>query len=316
MIISTFRNYNIYNIGLLVLIALLLRTAVVLDPPDAPGGYFPMGFLSDPRINVSLSALVIVVQALLLNRSITRHNLFSKTSYLPALMYVVLASMFNPFLTLTPVLICNFFVLWIIDRIFFLYRGANVLRITYDMGLAIGAGSLFYYPFLLIFPGIWVSLIIFRPFAWREWVSPVIGLITPYIFALTWFMYTDNLTSFFDIWQPFIVDFPTLSTISPVDYIALVPLLILLALSAHKMWVMYFKNVVLIRKSQVSLGLLTAFIVVSYFLSPEKHLYHFAMLAVPFAVFLAYYFITARVKWFYETLFALLLGSIFYFQFV
>src|SRR5690606_9300607 len=174
----------------------------------------------------------------------------------------------------------------------------------------------FYYPFLLIFPGIWGSLIIFRPFAWREWVSPVIGLITPYIFALTWFMYTDNLTSFFDIWQPFIVDFPTLSTISPVDYIALVPLLILLALSAHKMWVMYFKNVVLIRKSQVSLGLLTAFIVVSYFLSPEKHLYHFAMLAVPFAVFLAYYFITAWVKWFYETLFVLLLGSIFYFRFV
>src|SRR5690606_39189550 len=116
--------------------------------------------------------------------------------------------------------------------------------------------------------------------------------------------------------QPFIVDFPTLSTISPVDYIALVPLLILLALSAHKMWVMYFKNVVLIRKSQVSLGLLTAFIVVSYFLSPEKHLYHFAMLAVTVVVFLSYSFIAARVTCFYESLLALLLGSLFYFHLV
>src|SRR5690606_31471003 len=250
------------------------------------------------------------------NRSITRHNLFSKPSYLPALMYVVLASMFNPFLTLTPVLICNFFVLWLIDRILFLYRGANVLRITFDMGLAIGAGSLFYYPFLLIFPVTWFSLIIFRPFAWREWISPVIGLTVPYIFALTWFMYTGNMDSFFGIWQPFIVTFPSLLTIPPYDYMALIPLLFLLALPVHRMWITYFKNVLLIRRPQVWLAVLSALLIASFLLSQEKHLYHFMMLALPFAVFLAYYFVTARVKWFYETLFALLLGSIFCFQFV
>ncbi|QEC52094.1 hypothetical protein EDD80_11755 [Anseongella ginsenosidimutans] len=316
MIISAFRNYNIYNLVFLLLITLLLRIAIIVHSPGSQEGFFPLNLLSDPRVNVCLTALVIFSQAILLNRSITRHNLFSKTSYLPALMYAVLASMFSPFLTLNPVLICNFFLLWLIDRIFFLYRGANVLRITFDMGLAIGAGSLFYYPFFLIFPVTWFSLIIFRPFAWREWVSPVIGLVVPYIFAFTWFMYTDNMASFLEIWQPFIVNFPSVLTISPYDYIALVPLLFLLGLSVHKMWVTYFKNVVLIRKSQVSLALLSVLLVASFLLSAEKHLYHFMMLAVPFAVFLAYYFITAKVRWFYETLFALLLGSIFYFQFV
>lgn len=316
MIISAFRNYNVYNIGFLLLITFLLRIAIILYPPASQGGVFPYNLLSDPGINVSLTALIVFVQAILLNRSITRHNLFSKTSYLPALMYAVLASMFSPFLTLNPVLLCNFFLLWLVDRIFFLYRGANVLRITFDMGLAIGAGSLFYYPFLLIFPVTWFSLMIFRPFAWREWLSPVIGLTVPYIFAFTWYMYTGNMASFFDIWQPFIVNFPSLLTIPPYDYIALVPLLFLLGLAVHRMWITYFKNVVLIRKSQVSLALLSLLLIASFLLSPEKHLYHFMMLAMPFAVFLAYYFITARVRWFYETLFALLLGSIFYFQFV
>lgn len=316
MIISAFRNYSFYNIGFLLLITLLLRIAIFTEPPGGAGGYFPLKILADPRVNVCLTALIVFAQAVLLNRSITRHNLFSKTSYLPALMYVVLASMFSPFLTLNPVLICNFFLLWLIDRIFFLYRGANVLRITFDMGLAIGFGSLFYYPFLLIFPAVWFSLMIFRPFSWREWISPVTGLVVPYIFAFTWFMFTENMASFFDIWKPFIVNFAALLTISPYDYIALVPLLALLGLAGHRMWVTYFKNVVLIRKSQVSLALLSLLLIASFLLSPEKQLQHFMMLALPFAVFLAYYFITARVKWFYESLFALLLGSIFYFQFI
>src|SRR3546814_19142865 len=97
MIISAFRNYNLYNLGFLLLITLLLRIAIIVDPPGNPGGYFSL--LANPRINVCLAALVVFGQALLVNRSITRHNLFSKTSYLPALIYVVLARMFIPFLT-------------------------------------------------------------------------------------------------------------------------------------------------------------------------------------------------------------------------
>src|SRR3546814_3907016 len=131
------------------------------------------------------------------------------------------------------------------------------------MGLAVGAGSLFYYPFLLIFPVTWFSLIIFRPFAWREWISPVIGLTVPYIFAFTWLMYTDNMNSFLEIWQPFIVNFQSLLTIPLYDYMALIPLLFLLALAARRMWVTYFQTVVFIRQSQVSLTVLSALLLAS-----------------------------------------------------
>src|SRR3546814_20870105 len=93
MIITAFRNYNVYNIGFLLLITFLLRMAIGLHPPAAQNSTFPYNLLLDPRINATLTALIVIVQAILLNRSITRHNLFSKTSYLPALMYAVLASM-------------------------------------------------------------------------------------------------------------------------------------------------------------------------------------------------------------------------------
>lgn len=316
MIITAFRNYNAYNIFFLLLLTFFLRIALLLDPSPDLTYWFPFGLVSDQRANISITAVIVFFQAILLNRSITRHNLFNKTSYLPALMYVVLASMFSSFLAFSPLLICNFFLLWLMDRIFFLYRGANVLRIAFDMGLIVGGGSLFYYPFLLLFPGIWYSLILFRSFSWREWVAPLAGMTIPYIFAFTYYMYTDSASSFLDIWQPIIVHLPVLSTILSNDYLALLPLLFLLGLSFNKMRATYFKNVVLVRKSQQSLLLLSVLIIAAFLLSPQRQVAHFMMLAVPFSVFLAYYFVTARVKWFYESLFALLLGSIFYFQFV
>jgi len=47
----------------------------------------------------------------------------------------------------------------------------------------------------------------------------------------------------------------------------------------------------------------------------EFNLNHFLLCTVPLAVFFAYYFLYAKSKWFYESLYLLLLISIIYFQF-
>jgi len=53
----------------------------------------------------------------------------------------------------------------------------------------------------------------------------------------------------------------------------------------------------------------------SFYIKAAFHLNHFLLCAVPAAVFFAYYFLYAKNKWFYESLFYLLLISIIYFQF-
>src|SRR3546814_20612693 len=100
MIITAFRNYNVYNIGFLLLITFLLRMAIGLHPPAAQNSTFPYNLLLDPRLNVTLTDLIVILQPILLNRSITRHNLSSKPSYISALLYAVLASLFSHFLML------------------------------------------------------------------------------------------------------------------------------------------------------------------------------------------------------------------------
>ncbi|HVV55939.1 MAG TPA: hypothetical protein VHC47_11460, partial [Mucilaginibacter sp.] len=53
----------------------------------------------------------------------------------------------------------------------------------------------------------------------------------------------------------------------------------------------------------------------SFYIRPDFHLDHFLLCAIPAAVFFAYYFLYASTRWFYESLFIILLASIIYFQF-
>jgi len=53
----------------------------------------------------------------------------------------------------------------------------------------------------------------------------------------------------------------------------------------------------------------------SFYVKTPFTLNHFLLCTVPLAVFFAYYFLYAKSKWFYESLYLLLLISIIYFQF-
>lgn len=53
----------------------------------------------------------------------------------------------------------------------------------YDAGVFLGIAALFYPPFILAFPLLWISLIQLRTFNIREWIVPFTGLLTPVIYA-------------------------------------------------------------------------------------------------------------------------------------
>jgi hypothetical protein len=54
---------------------------------------------------------------------------------------------------------------------------------------------------------------------------------------------------------------------------------------------------------------------ISFYVKSEFHLNHFLLCAVPAAIFFSYYFLYASARWFYESLFLILMIGIVYFQF-
>ena len=324
--IKLFRTFNPANIVWLVIFLFLMRIGYAYHIPDKTGFPFTELFsrlllpvsgksFIPPLLNLFIASLIVFVQAMMINYLVNHFNLFGKSSFLPALMYITLSGLFIPFLLLTPALICNFLLIWMLFKLLNLYKGEAAKSNSYDLGMIVALGTLIYLPFIYIFLIIWVALVIFRPFDWREWIACVVGFITIFFLLGVFYYINDKLGQFFEIWRPLGTRFPVHFSIKYDNYLVLIPVIIILVLCFFKLQQNFFKSYVHIRKSFQLLFfvfLITAF---SFYIRTDFHLDHFLLCAVPAAVFFAYYFLYAKSRWFYESLFILLLASIIYFQF-
>jgi hypothetical protein len=162
---------------------------------------------------------------------------------------------------------------------------------------------------------IWIALIIFKPFNWREWVAGVMGYATIFFFLAVFYYMNDRLGQFYKIWLPLTSQFPYRISFNYYNYLVLIPVIVILLLCLIKIRQNFFRSYVQIRKSFQLLFVIFLVAALSFYVKTEFHLNHFLLCAVPAAVFFAYYFLYANVRWFYESLFILLLIGIVYFQF-
>lgn len=324
--INVFRTYNPLNILWLAILLFLLRMGYAYHAPAkieftylepfarllVPGAY---QYAFPPLVDIFLAGVLVFAQALMLNRLVNQYSLLSRPSFLPALMYVVLSGLFAPFLILSPQLICNFLLIWMLYKLLGLYKGDDAQSTTYDLGMIVAIGSLIYFPFIYLFLAIWASLLLFRPFNWREWIIGIMGYATIFFFLAVFYYLNGNLAIFDTIWTPLTTRFPTHVNINYYNYLVLIPVILIFILCVLKMRQIFFRSYVQIRKSFQLLFIIFLITGLSFYVKAQFSLTHFILCAVPAAVFFAYYFLYANARWFYESLFFLLLISVFYFQF-
>ncbi len=324
--IKLFRSFNPLNIIWLAVFLVILRLGNIYHTPDKTE--FPLAelysrlliptsyqYVIPPALNLFLAAVLIFAQALLINYLVNHYNLLSKSTFLPALMYITVSGLFTPFLLLSPPLICNFLVIWMLFKLFNFYKGSDAKSISYDLGMIVAVGALIYLPFIYMLVAVWIALIVFRPFDWREWVACIIGSATIFFFLAVFYYMHDRLGQFYNIWLPLASKFPDHISINYYNYLVLIPVIIILVFCFFRLQKNFFKSYVQTRKSFQLLFYIFLIAGFSFYVRPDFHLYHFLLCAIPVAVFFAYYFLYATMRWFYETLFFLLLISIIYFQF-
>ncbi|WP_262245762.1 DUF6427 family protein [Parapedobacter soli] len=324
--IDQFRKYTPLNILFLSAVGVVLCLGVFLHLPDnlMPVFFEPAisnftGKLSpeniSPKANVLITLVLTIIQALLINNIVNRFNLVGRSSFLPALMYLTLASLMLPFLVLSPILICNFLTIWMLDKLLSIYRRADIKPLMFDLGMIVALGSLVYFPFIVMLLLLWCSLLIFRPFNWREWVAVPVGFTTVYFLLGVIYLWFDRMDAFYEIWLPLTYPFPTSVHIDIYDYLVLLPLIAIMVLFAITLRQNLFKSVVHIRKSFQLLFCMFVLAVISFYLNANWSINHFLLAVPPIAIYMTYYFSYASKRWFYESIFALLLLTIIYFQF-
>jgi hypothetical protein len=255
--------------------------------------------------------LSVIGQSYLINMIIVNEDVLDTTSHFPGLCYGLLLSSFPQLMVFNPALMANWPVLLVIYKLFTSYRKETAFFEVFDAGFCIAIASLIYFPSLALFFLIWLSLIIIRPFIWREWIIPLIGLVVPYLFVLVFYFWFDRLNELSYLWNR---DW-SLFTKTSVDLHQLN--VFLMVVMAFIFICTFFKAGGGIRLSSirsrgnfsilVSLAYLTPF---TLLFLPKLAVTHFSFLAITLSVLLAnYLFAIKRSNW-AEFLFFILIIAI------
>lgn len=141
---------------------------------------------SFPLVDILVGAVLVFTQAILFNGWFNKHEFLERKTNLPSLIYVMFGAGLWSLQGGHAMVFANTFLLVAFGRILTIYRQSNILPIVFDVGFLIGLAALFEPPLIILLPFVWMALSILRPFKWREWAIPLLGMIVPLIYAAVW----------------------------------------------------------------------------------------------------------------------------------
>lgn len=317
MLISAFRSTRFFPLVLLVVIAAAMWIASlsagyrVVESNGMPLYDVVLAFLQllPAWAGPLIGFLLTTSQAIHLNLVLNKHEVLFRDSWLPALLYVVLSGLLPPFLWFHPLLLVNSILIFVLDRIFSLYKNGAPMSLTFDSAFLLSLAALFYLPAVALFIFYFIGIIMLRPFSWREWMVGLLGLLFPFFFAFLYYFLNDALQLFYErVFVSGIKRQIDLQHLFAIEYSASILLVgVLFLLSLLKLQVNYFKNVTKSRLIQQLLVLMIPVCFLSVLVSRDESLFRFSTLSVPLAVYLAYYFLSGKKRWLMEVIFLLLL---------
>lgn len=249
--------------------------------------------------------LLISAQAIYFNIVINNNEVLYKDTNLPALFYPLVISFMPELLWLHPILFVNLIMIFTLNRLFSTYKHTNPLNRFFDVGFLVTLASMFYFPAILLIFLVFASIAIMRPFVWREWVVSVVGLLLPFFFVSVYYFWIDKLEHFWLKVIPsqmtnvfLLTGFYAYVSTAAVAATAIILILAIITLRSN-----FSKNAIRTRDYQKIIISFLFISIVVYILTEDTFSYSITITALPVSILMAYYFLTIRRKWIYETLF-------------
>ncbi len=304
--VGTFKANNPLNTFLLFVYGLLLKFSFFADPPipvvkETDGILFKELLTAikqvganNPFIYTIIVYLLLFTQAVSINKIINYQRLIPHSTYLPAMSYLLITSVFTEWNILSAPLIINTLLMWTSQRMSNLYNNQNPKTTLFNIGMIIGIASFFYLPSLAFALLIAFALTFTRPFKLNEWMIALLGIITPFYFFFAWLFLSDNLKNYN---LPVIVsEYPRFYQ----SYWSFAATILVLGAFLTGAWFVrsnIAKQIVQVRNNW---ALFLLYIVVAVFISFLNGAYTFEYLilaAVPLAAFIACAFFYPSNKW-------------------
>lgn len=304
---GTFKANNPYNNFLLFVYGLALKLPVFIFPV-APYSQPLDGILYKAFLNYTssfaasvpffyglLTFILFFVQAILLNKLVNDFRLHTKPNYLAGMSYLLITSLFIEWYSLSAPLIVNTLLIWVWGKLGNLHAEPNPKSAIFNIGLVIGISGFFYWPCFAFSVLVMVGLTIARPFRLAEWLTGLVGLLTPFYFFASWLFLTDSWKTYK---PPFIsVHVPSFSE-TKLAYLAIILVVIACFIGVFFINQNLRRQIVQTRKSWHLLLLYLFVAAIVPFLNTSYSINYFILLAVPIAFITASSFYYPDKKWY------------------
>ncbi|MBL7137383.1 MAG: hypothetical protein ISS17_01235 [Bacteroidales bacterium] len=287
----------------------------LMPPPDGPVPLYSLlyDWLSGfPYIAMAVGFLLVIFQAIWFNYIVSRRDLVPHNTSLAALLFLLFISLIPSYLTLTPVNITTFFLLFILRALLEAYNQSEPVELVYTAGFFVALSSFFYLPSLLFYGFLLIFFLIYRSLKWREWVSSLIGLATPFLYLVVLYFLTDRISGLPALYTDFFGQ--VILTIPEVGWrewilFSLLGLFTILGLQDTLRHI--GEKTVELRKKNVVLLWMLFWSLLTIFYAHALHLYHLGLLSICLAVFVTNFYMHLRRPFWFELLLWLLLLALY-----
>ena len=319
-----FKSNNPLNTFLLFVYGLLLKSAWFINPtvPDVQKSdgflfndilfFIKPTFDAYPISYAIVSYLLLFTQAIGLNHIVNSRKLMQKNNYLPAMSYLLVTSLFLSWNVLSAPLVINTLLIWIWARLTNLYKNQHVKSSLFNIGMAIGICSFFYFPSLAFIILVISALLFTRPPRVAEWLMPIIGAITTWYFLFAWFFLTNRLYSF--SLPGFTISYPPISKNNLV-YVIGGLIIVLGIMGGYYVQKNASKQLVQVRKSWTLLVLYLIVAILIPFINTTHTFEYWIIATVPLSVFIGCAFYYPRLRWIPMLLQWILVAFVIYMQY-
>jgi hypothetical protein len=162
-------------------------------------GLFGTAASLDRTVGILITSLVLAFNAYMLNTLFNQNDFLERNTYVIGLIYLI-GCFVMPIYENPDLVLFHFFDILSFRQLFNIRQNEDARRYIFNGSLLLGIGLLFFphaFP-VLLFP--FFTLLIIRPFVWREYFLALIGLLIPFSYLLFYnhfFLKTTDVLSLF-----------------------------------------------------------------------------------------------------------------------
>lgn len=308
-----FRGAMPFLVGFLVLAAVFSFFAIKgIESNNYPNlfyNYFTQKIESRFLITC-LNYLFVILGVALVGLISVNQEIVEKQNYFPVFLYLLLSLASIQPHQVNPQAFTNVFILYALYKLLDTYRKENVLDHVFEAGFWLSCSAFITISSIISFPLFFITLLILRPFSWRECIVALMGFMAP-VFLYECIAYLSNFNQwyFIDATEHFFAYMKTPSFSE--FYLPLLALLLLLFLiSVISGFVSGFGNTVKKQKSKSVLLWYTGFAFIGAFSGGANSSVIILIYAVPLCFFIGDFLLGIKQTKITNTILTLLILSV------